>query len=342
MWWPVYIAGLLCLCGGIALAVALRPPRFHGRVRPLAHVNRLTRLPEYARAVRAQLWSTVVIILLLVGMFLAALVAGSRPLGASSRASEPDDIMLCVGAPVTDPATAGLLNYFARQSLSFDTQRIGLTSPSLRVVPLTRDYRYASDSFLRYARLADLQRHGPLPPPQATELKTRVSEFTRPLDYVDYARGVEDVLALCMAGFPGEKSERRRSLIYLGDSSIRDADEKRSALFNAAQATQMAQAAGIQVNVLARSDASTAAADLGSIAAATGGTFDVYDPAGSTADLAGSTNPTLSAALDRIRAHPPEVVGAEQTTLSDTPRLALIVAAALAVLLCMSLAVLRR
>ena len=50
----------------------------------------------------------------------------------------------------------------------------------------------------------------------------------------------------------------------------------------------------------------------------------------------------MVAALDRIRAHPPEAVGAEQNSLSDTPRLALAFGVALAALLCMWPTVLRR
>jgi len=340
-WWPVAAVGLLCLCVCIALAMAGRPPRLTGRVRPLAHVTRLTRLPEYARVVRVQFWSALVVVVLLVGMFLAALVAGSRPVGNSGRASAPEDIMLCVAAPVTDPATAGLLNYFARHTSRFDTQRIGLTSSSLRVVPLTRDYRYASDSLLRYARLPELQQQDPLAPAQANELHTRTNEFSRPLDYADYARGVEDVLGLCMAGFPADdEANRRRSVIFLGDGSIRAADEQRPALFDAVQVTQMAQATGIRVNVLTSSDSDS----LRSVASASGGWFGTYNPAGTEADVSGGTDPALSAALDEIRSRPTQLSGTERDAAVsvDAPRAALMAGVALAALLSISLAVLRR
>lgn len=337
MWWPVAAAGLACLCACVLFAVVRRPPRVHRRVRALAHVDRLTRLPEYTRVVRAQMWSTLVVLVLLVGIFLAAVVAGARPVGAVGRASAPQDVMLCVGGPVTDPATAGLLNYFARQTSRFDTQRIGLTSSSLRVVPMTRDYRYAGDSFLRYARLAELARQSPLTTAQEAELRSRAAEFDRPLDYVDYARSVEDVLALCLAGFPaGGESERQRSLIYLGDSSIRPRGEQRPALFNAQQVTQMARDRGVQLNVVTSGGDS-----LRPVASGTGGSFRTYNSTGTEADLAGSTDPALSAALDEIRSRPTQsAVSAEAA--GDTPGAALVVGVILAALLCASLAVVRR
>jgi hypothetical protein len=294
-----------------------------------------------------QFWSTLVTLGLLVIMFVATLVAGSRPLGLASRVSQPDDIMLCVGAPVTDPATAGFLSYFARQTSKFQSERIGLTSSNLRLVPLTRDYRYAGDVFLRYARLAALQRQNPLPPAQALELRDRVAEFSRPLEYVDYAASVDDVLALCMAGFPAgdDESQHRRTVVYLNDNSIRENGERRPALFNSELVTQMARSRGIQISVLDRFGTGDPAASEGlrAIAAASGGTFGTYDPAGSEADLAGGTDPALSAGLDRIRVQTPEVVAADAKTpaWTDRPNVFLIAGVALATLLCISLVVLR-
>lgn len=336
-WWPVAVVGLLLLVVVAALAVWLPVRQARRNLRPLAHVDRLTRLPEYRQMVRLQFWSVVGVVVLLMILFAEALLASSRPLGVDKAgdAKQPEDVMLCVGQPVTDPGTAGLLNYFASHITKFDSQRIGLTSPSLRVVPLTRDYQYAGDSFLRYAKLAASQQDvdaGRAGPAQVDELRSRVDEFNRPLDYLDYARSAEDVLALCLAGFPGGDGHRR-SVIYLGDGPLRAPDERRPSLFTAEQVTQMATSAGIQVNVVSGQPA----APLQSLAAATGGQYDVYDQAGADAE------PALAAILDRIRATPPEAQGEPAVRpLTDYPNVPLITGLVVAALLCLSLAVLRR
>jgi hypothetical protein len=150
-----------------------------------------------------------------------------------------------------------------------------------------------------------------------------------------------------MAGFPtGDDSQHRRTVIYLNDSSIRENGEQRPALFDTEQVTQTARSRGIQINVLDRFGTGDPAASerLRTVAAATGGTFGTYDPAGSDADLNGGTSPALSAGLDRIRVQAPEVVApeAKTPTWTDRPNIVLIAGLALVSLLCISLAVLRR
>lgn len=333
-WWPVATAGLLCLAICIALAAFLPTPRALRRLRPLAHVERLTRLPEYTRLVRLQFWSMLMFVMLLATVFALALLAGSRPAGLrSADAAHPEDIMLCVADPVTDAATASLLNYFAREAVGFDTQRIGLTSSSLRVVPLTRDYQYAADEFSRYAELAALQQNldanKPLDEGQLTELGTGIDDFSRPLDYVDYARSTADVVALCLAGFPSTENHanRRRSLIYLGPNDIRRPDEQRPSLFSAQQVEDMAVGADVQVNVITQADVG----DLRTLAARTGGRVETYEPA------------AVDASLDRIRTAAPHADGNPIAQHSeDTPNVPLLGGIVVSALLCISLAVQRR
>jgi hypothetical protein len=348
-WWPVAIAGLICLGLAVGLAALLPMEQVRRRLRPMGHVNRLTRLPEYIRIVRLQFWSMLVAVVLLVTVFLAALLASSRPVGSRDfDTAHLDDIMLCVGAPVTDPTTAGLLNHFARQTADFDTERIGLTSASLRVVPLTRDYQYATDQFNRYAKLAALQQavnaRRPMPEVQLTELQAGIDDFSRPLDYVDYARSVEDVLGLCMSGFPSfeQKTSHRRSLIYLGDSDVRRSGEQRPSLFSTAQIRDMAAAGGIQANVITKT---AAQGSLQQLANGTGGRFEKYDTAAAV-DASGDTNPALAGILDRIRANPPTAAMASANTVAkgswDWPNVPLVAAVVVSALLSISLAVLRR
>jgi hypothetical protein len=72
------------------------------------------------------------------------------------------------------------------------------------------------------------------------------------VSYVDYAGGVEDVMALCLTGFPSfdQEAAQRRSLIYVGPGSRRDPGETRPALFAADAVRQLVEAGDVQVNVL--------------------------------------------------------------------------------------------
>jgi hypothetical protein len=330
-WWPVAVGGFGSLAIVIAVAVLLPMEQMRRRLVPLANTSRLTRLPEYARLARSRALATIVTLALLVILFGAALVASARPTGWSwAGGSEvPEDIMLCAGEPVTAPAAGQFLNYFAGQATTYGTERIALTSPTRRVVPMTRDYQYAAGQFGDFGRLAQMQADA--------AMRDKVAAFAPEVTYVDYAASVDDVLALCITGFPSfdNESTRSRSLIYLGPSEIRGPDETRPALFNDQRVTDMAKQAGVQINAITTSLRGTEAA-LRSITEATGGQFFFFNP----------KDPTLHAHLDAIRADPPPaalpggagVIGWS----SDSPAAPLIAAVVVSALLGVSLAVLRR
>jgi hypothetical protein len=300
-WWLAAIAGLL----GLALCVAaafLRPMTAERRaLRPLANVGRLTELPEYVRAARLRTLAAVVTIVLLCVMFAAAVITAARPTGlptwtTESAASAPEDIMVCMAGPTTDPAAAAALGYLAQHVMTLDTQRIGLTSPNRRIVPLTRDYSYAAAQFGALAR----QGGG--------------AGFVSPVSYVDYAEGVEDLLALCLTGFPdfGEKSDERRSLIYVGPDSLRAPGEPRPSLFTADRVGDMASAAGVQVNAL------ITGSDEGGFARI----------AGDTGGQVFSANDSVGAHIAQIRERPPTVaaVADAPTKPTDSPDIPLLIA----------------
>lgn len=328
-WWPVAVAGLVCLGIAFALAMLLPMEQVRRRLRPLANTARLTRLPEYARVARARSLSTIVTIALLVLMFGAAALATARPAGWSSLGTSeaPEDIMLCVAEPVTERTTGEFLTYFARQATTYGTQRIGLTSANRRVVPLTRDYQYAAGKFGDFAQAVEM-------PEDAAE--DMAASFSPPVRYVDYAPSVEDILALCMTGFPSfeHKSTHRRSLIYLGPSTIRSPGETRPSMFTDQRATDMAATAGIQINVISPSGQENNT--LRTTSESTGGQYFRIYPSGAD----------LSAQLDSIRSNAPDTALPDGTTLSgwfgDSPTIPLAVAVATSVLLCLSLMVLRR
>lgn len=329
-WWPIAVAGFACLAVAVALAVLLPMEQARRQLRRLANTSRLTRLPEYARVARARLLSMLVAVVLLGLLFGATVVASARPSGwrwSSAASDAPQDVMLCVGQPVTDASTGAFLTYYAGQARTYGTQRIGLTSPNRRVIPMTRDYQFVA------GKLNDLGRLSKEPggdPARAS------ASFSPAVAYVDYAASVEDILALCMTGFPSfdTKSSHRRSLIYLGAGQIRNPDEVRRSLLTADQVSSMASNAGIQINALSPSDRTAGA--LPAIAKSSGGQYFSLE----------NREDQLNGDLDAIRDSPPAATApADEAVTSwfgDAPAFPLIVAVVSSALLCLSLVVLRR
>ncbi|KRE27864.1 hypothetical protein ASG82_16070 [Mycobacterium sp. Soil538] len=315
MWWAVPVVGLCAAAVAIAAAVLVPARRNAQRREPLAHTVRLTRLPEYRTVVRRQTRATAMVVLLLALLFATTLLASARPTEPVTNAAGPrDDVMLCVGQPVTDPATGQFLGYFARQAMTYGTERIGLTSTDRRLVPLTRDYQFAAGRFGEYAQAGRVPN------------SPRLESFTSAVEYADYAPTVADVLALCLTGFPGFENpgEERRSVIYLGPGALRASDDSRPSLFTDAQVIEMARRGAVQINAVATAGHQTDT--LATMARSTGGTFVRFDAA------------TLDAQLDAIRADTP----GEDDQRRDSPVVVLIIALALTGLLAVSLMAVRR
>ncbi|MGP4055605.1 hypothetical protein ACTWP6_12400 [Mycobacterium sp. 4D054] len=315
-WWPVVAFGFGALLLAAALTVLVPVRRGRERQLPLAHTARLTELPEYRAVVRRQTRAATLALTLLVLLFATTVLATARPTGTfwNAEASEPrDDIMLCAGAPATDEATAGFLDYFARQATGYGSERIGATSVNRRLVPLTRDHQFAA------GRLAEFSRGGPAAP-----------RFAVPVEYDDYAPTVADVLALCLTGFPDfqQPGDTRRSLIYLGPGSLRAPGDDRPSLFTDAQVTDMARRAGVQINAIATPGRDTSA--LSAAAAATGGQFFRFDAE------------AVDGQLDAIRAAPPAGPPGGVDARVDSPVVVLVIALGLSALLGVALLAVRR
>jgi hypothetical protein len=356
IWWPILAVGIVCLAVGAIAAWQLPVRRMQRRLRPLAHVDRLTRLPEFARAQRLYVLAMTATSALVGLAFVAAVVAAARPVEPiSSDDTHPRDIMLCVGQPVTDPTTADLLDFYAEQIRSFSDDAIGVTSANLRAMPMTRDRGYAEQRLQYFAEMAriqqDLDTGKDVPDERRLELAAGIDAFARAVTYVDYAPSVEDALALCMTGFPGfdTPSGHRRQLVYLGYSQWRGDDETRPPLYDAGQIEAMAQQGGIQLNVISRADVAEinpeANDTMRNLAEATGGVFSLYNPAG-TAGVSGREADVLTAKITRVNDTPPPASWAVDNAASprklDAPQNALKVAVIAGVLLSVSLAVLRR
>ena len=325
-WWPVAVIGLLGLAAVVAAAWLLPLERQHPQPVLLANTRRLTRLPEYIRVARVRSLAVIIALALLVLVFGAAVLAAARPAqptGAGSGSDGPDDLMLCVAAPLTQRVTGAFFGFFAEHPTGDGGQRIGLTSPNRRVIPLTRDHQFAAARFGELATTGD-------PAGDASA----AAGFAPAVTYTDYAATVDDQLALCLTGFPSadESGPRRRSLIYLGPPTLGDPADDRPALFTDQQVTELAADAGVQVNAIAiggRED------PLGGVVDATGGQYLSVPP---DADAA-----TVAAHLDAILAAPPAVPhrGAGAGT-GDHPVTPLIAAVLGAMLLALALVGVRR
>ncbi|MDG4663539.1 hypothetical protein [Mycobacterium sp. 236(2023)] len=315
-WWPVVAAGLGAIVLVVALAVLIPIKGSQADQLPLANTSRLTRLPEYRAVVRRQTRAGVIALTLLILLCAVTILAGARPFEISTDAegSAPrEDIMLCVGTPVDEDATADFLGYFARQATTYGTERIGLTSLNRRLIPLTRDHQFAA------GRLADFARDAPTAP-----------DFTAAVDYTDYSPTVADALALCLTGFPDFQTtgDTRRSLIYLGPGALRPPGDTTPSLYTDAQTTEMAQRAGVQINAIATAGRDTQ--DLSATTASTGGQFFRFDPA------------QADSQLDAIRGAPPAADSVSADAREDDPATVLIAALACAALLGVSLLAVRR
>ncbi|MEV0671439.1 hypothetical protein [Mycobacterium sp. NPDC050441] len=278
IWWVVAITGCLALAGCVGVALLLRQPMDPDRLRPLANTGRLTRLPQYVRTARLRTIAAVVAMVLLTVAFAGSVLAAARPTGLPSltrtvQAATPEDIMVCAGGPVTDPAVSATLQYFADRARFFGTERIGLTSANRRVIPLTRDYQYAAAQFAAVGR-----QDGDRP-------------LVAPVSYVDYAATVQDVLAMCLTGFPSfpEPSPQRRSVIYVGPESLPGSAES-APLFTEDRLRDLAVTAGVQVNAI------TPGSGEGTVAALTRSTGGSWF----------SDSADIAAHLTQIRNHPPK------------------------------------
>lgn len=292
-WWPVIIVACLALAAGIVV-VMVAPGRDHRRRLPLANVGRLTSLPAYVRAARRRTVLVLATMALLAVAAVATVLTAARPTGLPATArdattGQPEDVMVCVAGPLDDPRIRAGMSYFAGHAQTLDTQRIGLTSANRRVVPMTRDHQFASARFGEFAA-AD----------------ARQSDFTPAVAYANYARRVEDVLALCLTGFPGfdEIGAQRRSVIYLGPGAL-PGDTAGAGVVDGARLRSLAESAGAQVNVLLTDPPNPTLADL---ARATGGRTEPLgsDVAARLAEIRATPPPSTSAVGPTVRAATPE------------------------------------
>ncbi|MUL44556.1 hypothetical protein FZI85_17710 [Mycobacterium sp. CBMA293] len=350
-WWWVVVVGVTALVVIVAGAFLWPLRQQQRRLRPLAWTGRLTQLPEYARAYRRYRILLAAIAATTVAVSLCAIIATARPVSAQATTAEinrahPEDIMLCLEDDPASHDASVLLSYFRDQAAKFETQRLGLTSRAIRVIPLTRDYPYLQEQLGRYAGLERLKSEQKPAPENTAALQRAQQEFGRAVSYSDYKLTVNDALALCMKGFPGvgKTSDARRSVIYLGPAGGSTAP-----IYSDTALSALAKSSGIQLNVLTRTTLDASGA-LSGIADASGGRFVSYvaaDPkSGNSATQREAMDAALRSHLDDIRSHPPKLTRSDGTILvqqvRDRPNTVLIVGLAMVVVFSISLAGVRR
>ena len=345
-WSWVVIVGLVALVVIVVAAFLWPLRRQPRRLRPLAWVGRLTLLPEYARAYRRYRMLLAAIAMSTVAVLLCAMVATARPVSSQAATAEvnrahPEDVMLCLQDDPASHDASVVLSYFRDRVATFDTLRFGLTSRTLRVIPLTRDYPFLRETLGRYADLQRLQSTENPSPEDAAAVSRARDEFARSVNYSDYQLTVNDALAMCLKGFPdAEKpSDARRSVIYVGPGG-----EAEEPIYSDEALTTLARSSGIQVNVLTRTPLE-ASGVLSAIATATDGRFISY--VGDTPpDAQAAADDALRQHLDDIRSHPPVATASDGTILveqvRDRPDLVLTVGLVLAIIFAISLAGVRR
>ncbi len=234
-WWILPLAA-------VALAVALYLARRHIRgkeVRPVAHSQRLTALPEYRRAFRRhRMWLATAVASCFV--FLAATaLAAARPAERSTTSPEQRnrDIILCLDVSGSMAGTdAAITGVFERLAKEFDGERIAMVmfdSRAVQLFPLSDDYEYIAGELAAARKAFD----------------DGGDSFFSGTWGGNGSSLVGDGLASCIRSFPGsgngQDAGRSRSVILATDNYVSGAP-----VFTLEQAAQLARPRGIRIHAL--------------------------------------------------------------------------------------------
>ncbi len=270
-WMPLLLAALTVAAVVVVAIVLLRRRLNAGSAAPVAHTERLTALPGYARLLaryRLLLAALAVVVLTAGG---ASAVLASRPV--TTAIVNPDrfnrDIVLCldVSGSMVD-YDAQLIAQFESLAQQFGGERISLVlwdSSSVQIFPLTDDYAYLSGQLAL----------------------VRESMERDPEDYDGYnywngtyiAEGaslIGDGLASCVLRFDRVDSERSRSIVLATDNLVNG-----ESIVSLAEAADFATERGVRVYGINPAEfyAPVEAAELQDAVETTGGDyFTIDDP----------------------------------------------------------------
>ena len=229
-WWtiPVWIV----LVVAVLLVLRRRRAERAARSLPIAHRDRLTSLPGYARALGRYRRLLVLIVASLAVVLFGAVALTARP--ASVASVQPElknrDIVLCldISGSMVD-YDKEVLDVFGELAQQFTGERISLVVFNASAVtrfPLTSDYDYISN--------------------QLTELREQFdstdSDYYRGTLYGNGSSLVGDGLASCAVRFDSPDQERSRSVILVTDNLIAG-----KPVFTLPEAGELARSRGVRV-----------------------------------------------------------------------------------------------
>lgn len=229
-WWTIPVWAALV----VVVALLLRRRRAeHAAVSlPIAHRDRLTSLPGYARALGRYRRLLVLIVASLAVVLFGAVALTARP--ASVASVQPElknrDIVLCldISGSMVD-YDKEVLDVFGELAQQFTGERISLVVFNASAVtrfPLTSDYDYISK--------------------QLTELREQFdstdSDYYRGTLYGNGSSLVGDGLASCAVRFDSPDQERSRSVILVTDNLIAG-----KPVFTLPEAGELARSRGVRV-----------------------------------------------------------------------------------------------
>lgn len=229
-WWTIPVWAALVVV--VALLLRRRRAERAAVSLPIAHRDRLTSLPGYARALGRYRRLLVLIVASLAVVLFGAVALTARP--ASVASVQPElknrDIVLCldISGSMVD-YDKEVLDVFGELAQQFTGERISLVVFNASAVtrfPLTSDYDYISK--------------------QLTELREQFdstdSDYYRGTLYGNGSSLVGDGLASCAVRFDSPDQERSRSVILVTDNLIAG-----KPVFTLPEAGELARSRGVRV-----------------------------------------------------------------------------------------------
>ncbi|MET4580864.1 Ca-activated chloride channel family protein [Conyzicola nivalis] len=229
-WWTIPVWAALIVV--VALLLRRRRAERAAVSLPIAHRDRLTSLPGYARALGRYRRLLVLIVASLALVLFGAVALTARP--ASVASVQPElknrDIVLCldISGSMVD-YDKEVLDVFGELAQQFTGERISLVVFNASAVtrfPLTSDYDYISK------QLAELRE----------QFDSTDSDYYRGTLYGNGSSLVGDGLASCAVRFDSPDQERSRSVILVTDNLIAG-----KPVFTLPEAGELARSRGVRV-----------------------------------------------------------------------------------------------
>jgi hypothetical protein len=313
-WWliPVWIV-VAALAVALAVVLSRRRRRTPDGGVPVAHTERLTRLPGYRRAItRYRALLAGLAVALLIG-FVASAALSTRV--ASSRVESTDlatrDIVLCfdVSGSMID-YDAEVVSVFSDLAERFEGERLSLVvfnASAVTYFPLTTDLGYIQDQFARIQK----------------DFASPEKEYFDGTLFGNGSSLVGDGLASCVTRFPEAEADRSRSVILVTDNLV--AGEE---VFTLPEAAGLASDRGVRVyginpgDSAAKSYLDDLATQFEDAVTSTGGAYYALDDPDAIPEIV----TRITAEQAAVTAGPTRVVLDDRTTLATWLVLAALVA----------------